>query len=90
MTSDKKVIKKATNAEIYKLCLNGKNKTKAIWEIINKAAGKGPQYVQKLNFIMEQKKMTDLQRVTGKLNPPKRQELHMNKTNSSYLNCQMS
>ena len=33
--------------------------------------------------------MTDLQTVTVKLNSPLQQELHMNKMNSSYLNCQM-
>jgi hypothetical protein len=68
-----------------------KNKTKAIWEKINKAAGKGPQYVHKIEFYNE----TDKNDRPAKGNseaklPPPKQELHINKMNSNYLNCQMS
>jgi hypothetical protein len=49
-----------------------KNKTKAIWEIINKAVGRSPKYVHKIEFYNITEKMTDLQNVTVKLNntPP--------------------
>jgi hypothetical protein len=60
MTSNKKVIKKAINTDIYRLCLNGKNITKAIWEKINKAAGKGPQYVHKIYFFLQANKTCHL------------------------------
>jgi hypothetical protein len=43
---------------------------KAIWEIINKAAGKSPQYVHKIEFYNGTEKTTDLQKVTVKLNSP--------------------
>jgi len=44
-------------------------KTKAIWEIINKAVGRSPQCVHKIEFYNRTEKITDLQKVTVKLIP---------------------
>jgi prephenate dehydratase len=51
----KRVIREAKKRENDKYVLNAKNKTKAMWQIINKEIGKSPQYKQKIELKMVQK-----------------------------------
>jgi hypothetical protein len=64
----KRVIREAKKKENDKYVLNAKNKTKAVWQIINKVVGKFPQYEQKIELKNGTEKITNPHNVAEKLN----------------------